>query len=117
MHCWPARSGARRYSTSDHDHCRTSRPAVQTARLRLSVVSQPRGSVLEVALFGEAGGATCRGPVGGAGRCVVTGHLQEMRADGVEAVMLGDSVVVVKRPQQVESGLRSPAPWRARPRG
>ena len=55
-------------------------------RLSRDAVSEPGGSLLEVALFGKAGRAASGCEVAGAGTGPVAGHLQQMRADRVEAL-------------------------------
>ena len=69
--------------------------------------AEPRGARLEVALLGDARRAARRGSVAVAGRGVVAGHLEQVGADRVEAVVVGHAIVVVERREQVEAGARA----------
>src|SRR6266508_2310074 len=73
---------------------------------RLSLINQLGSSGLEVALLGKTRRSACSGLIAGQRRRPVADHLVQMCADGVQAVMLGDAVVV-ERLQQVEAGLRA----------
>src|SRR5215813_8318488 len=72
-----------------------------------AVVAEPCCPGLEVAPLGKAGGPACRAPVARAGGRAITCHLQQMRTDGIEAMMAGDAIVTVKPAQKPESSLRA----------
>jgi hypothetical protein len=71
------------------------------------VIYQPGSACLKVTLFWEADRAASCGPVTASGGCVIAGHLQQMRADRVEAVVPGQQLASVQGLQQVEAGPRS----------
>src|SRR5215218_3206509 len=70
-------------------------------------LSRPRRPALEVALLGEAGGATSGGPVAGSGACEVAGHLQQVGAHRVEAVVSREPSVGFQPFEQRKSGARA----------
>jgi hypothetical protein len=69
---------------------------------------QARRAGLEVPLLGQAGGAARRGPVAGASRIDVAGHLEEVSSDRVETVVSGHPVVGLEAGEHVEARLGSP---------
>ena len=64
--------------------------------------AQPSGPVLQVAALGQARRPSRGGSVGGPRRCHVAGHLEQMRADRVEAMVLGEPLVAVEGREEVK---------------
>src|SRR6478609_4919115 len=62
---------------------------------------------LQVAAFGEACGAVGGFFVAGAGSFSLPRHLEEMGADGIEAVMPCQPAISVNGPEQIETGARA----------
>ena len=62
---------------------------------------------MEVALLGQVGGAPGRRQVGVAGPGAVAGQLQQVGADRVEPVVVGDPLVGLELAEQVEAGPRA----------
>src|SRR5215510_1419538 len=84
------------------------RPASGTRAWRSpAAVPELRCPGLEVAPLGKAGRPACRAPVVRARGCAVARHLQQVRADGIEAMVAGDAVIVVEPAQKLESRPRA----------
>ena len=66
-----------------------------------------RGAFVEVALFRKAGRAARRVAVARAGGLDVAGHLEQVRAHRVQAMVFGHPVVGVERVEQGEPGTRA----------
>jgi hypothetical protein len=79
-----------------------------TDELTDSLVSGEAGSLgVEMALLGQIGrSAGCSG-VGGVCRLELAGHLQQVRTDGIEPVVVGQTVVGLECVEEVEPGLRT----------
>ena len=96
------------------------RPPTPSSDARAATGSPARGSCdrrrpglearrtgLEVALLGQARGPPRRGAVAVAGCAAVAGHLEQVRAHRVEAVVAGQAIVAVQRGQQLQPGPRA----------
>lgn len=75
------------------------------------------GAAGEVLLSGEAGGHSGGAQVGLVGGVVVADLFEEMRADGFQAMAVGEPVVCVDGAERGESGPSGHGPSRWRRRG
>jgi len=80
----------------------------QSVSFRLqSVVVEPRGAGVEIALLGEAEGLRGGGAVGVARGGAIAGHLEQVGADGVELVTVGEARVGCEGGDELEAGARA----------
>jgi len=71
------------------------------------VTRKPIGSSFKVAPLGEARRPAGRCLVAGASSRSVTSHFQQMSPHGIQAMVLGETAIVVQRAEKLEPGLWS----------
>ena len=67
----------------------------------------PRCATLEVAPLGDAQGAACGQAIVGTGRLPVTGHVEQVRPDGVDAVVPGERGIGLRRGKLLKADPRA----------